>query len=67
MDRLSREPGYKDVAVFSVDYDSSKDVLRQWKVADRATLLAFKGKTEKLRTVNETKPEDIRKVFEASR
>ena len=67
MDRLSNEPGYKDVAVFTVDYDSSKDVLREWKVANRATLLAFRGKTEKLRSTNQTQPEEIRKIFEAAR
>ena len=67
MDRLSNDPAYKNVAVFTVDYDSSKDLLREWKVADRATLLAFKGKTEKLRSTNQTRPEEIQKIFEASR
>ena len=67
MNRLSNDPRYKNTAVFTVDYDSGKDVLRQWKVSQRATLLAFKGTTEKARTVNETDPEAIRKVFEAAR
>jgi thioredoxin 1 len=67
VNRLSDDPRYKDVAVFTLDYDSGKDVLREWKVGQRATLLAFKGKTEKLRTVNDTDPEAIRKIFEASR
>ena len=67
MNRLSNDPRYKDTAVFTVDYDTGKDVLREWKVSQRATLLAFKGKTEKVRTVNETDPEAIRRVFEAAR
>ena len=67
MNRLSNDPRYKGIAVFTVDYDTGKDVLREWKVSQRATLLAFKGKTEKVRTVNETDPEAIRKVFEAAR
>jgi thioredoxin 1 len=67
VNRLSNDPRYKDTAVFTVDYDTGKDVLREWKVSQRATLLAFKGKTEKVRTVNETNPEAIRKVFEAAR
>ena len=66
MDRLSTEPKFAKVIVFRVDFDSSKDLLRQWKVQQQATLIAFKGKTERTRSVSESEPEAIRKVFEAS-
>ena len=66
MDRLSTDPKYKDVAVFSVDFDSSKDLLRQWKVGQQGTLIAFKGKIEKTRSTGDVDEPAIRKVFEAS-
>ena len=66
MDRLSTEPKFAKVIVFRVDFDSSKDLLRQWNVQQQATLIAFKGKTERTRSVSESEPEAIRKVFEAS-
>ena len=67
MHRLSSDARYKDVAVFTLDYDSGKDVMRRLKVSDRASVLAFKGKTERARMVNETGEEAIRKVFDAAR
>jgi hypothetical protein len=67
VDRLSSDPAFKDVKVFVVDYDSSKDLLKQWKVGQQATLLAFRGKAEKTRLVSDADAEKIRKVFEAAR
>jgi hypothetical protein len=66
VDRLSTDPKYKDVAVFSVDFDSSKDLLRQWKVAQQGTLIAFKGKAEKARSTGDVEEPAVRKIFEAS-
>ena len=67
MDRLSADPQFKDVKVFVVDYDSSKELLKQWKVGQQATLLAFKGKAEKTRLVYDADADKIRTVFEAAR
>lgn len=66
MDRLSRDPRFTKVVVFEVDFDSSKELLRRWKVSQQSTLLAFKGKTEVLRSTGVTDPEGIQKIFEAS-
>jgi hypothetical protein len=67
VDRLSSDPQFKDVKVFVVDYDSSKELLKQWKVGQRATLLAFKGKAETTRLVYDADADKIRRVFEAAR
>jgi hypothetical protein len=67
VDRLSKDAQFKDVSVFVVDYDGSKDVLKQLKVTQQATLIAFKGRTETARLVNDTDAEKIRKVFEGAR
>jgi thioredoxin len=65
--RLSTDPEFATVKVFKVDFDSSKDLLRQWKVTQQSTLIAFKGRAEKLRSIGQTEPSALRKVFEASR
>ena len=66
MDRLSTDPAFAKVAVFRVDFDSSKKVLQELNVHQQATIIGFKGRTEKARSVNDPRPEEIRKVFEAS-
>ena len=66
MNRLSAEPAFAGVTVFQVDFDSSKDVLREWKVTQQSTLLAFRGKTEKMRSSSDTDPESLRKLFQAT-
>ncbi len=66
VDRLSKDPRFAKVAVFQVDFDSSKDLLRQWKVNLQGTLIAFKGKTETMRSTGAVEPEALQKIFEAS-
>jgi thioredoxin 1 len=66
VDRLSTDPRYTMVTVFAVDFDSNKDLLRQWKVSQQGTLIAFKGTTEKMRSTGAVEPEAIRKVFDAA-
>lgn len=66
VDRLSREQRFAKIQVFVVDFDSSKDLLRQWKVNQQGTLIAFKGKAEKLRSTGDVDPAAVRKVFEAA-
>ena len=67
MNRLSAEPAFAGVTVFQVDFDSSKDLLRQWKVTQQSTLIAFKGRAERRRSTGETETGALRKIFEASR
>jgi thioredoxin 1 len=67
VDRLSKDPKFAKVAVFRVDFDSSKDLLKQWKVTQQGTVIAFKGKMEQRRSVMETDEAALRKVFDASR
>ena len=66
MDRLSRDSRFAKVTVFEVDFDSSKELLRRWKVSQQSTLLAFKGKLETMRSTSVTAADGIQKIFEAS-
>jgi thioredoxin 1 len=65
--RLSTDPEFATVKVFKVDFDSSKDLLRQWKVTQQSTLIAFKGRAERRRSNGETETGALRKIFEAAR
>ena len=67
VDRLSDDPRFANVTVYQVDFDSSKTLLRQWKVTQQSTLLAFKGKAERMRSTGVVEPAEIEKVFAAAR
>lgn len=57
--RLSAEPRFKDLAIYGIDFDSQKDLLRRFDARMQSTLIAFKGKQETGRSVGETQPEWI--------
>jgi thioredoxin len=52
--QLTREPKYKDLAVFKVDFDTQKDALRALNAQSQSTLIVFNGETEKGRSVGDT-------------
>lgn len=60
---LGQKPQFKNVAVFKVDFDSQKDALRALNARQQSTLIVFKGKTEKGRSVGDTKAESIEKLI----
>lgn len=66
VDRLSKDAQFAKVTVFTIDFDAGKKYLRQFKVDQQGTLIAFKGKTEKARSVGQTDPDALRKLFEAA-
>ena len=66
MHRLSGEKAFADVAVFQVDFDTSKELLREWKVMFQSTIIAWNGTTERARSTGETTLEAIRKLFQAA-
>jgi thioredoxin 1 len=61
---LASDAKFAGAIIFSVDFDSQKDVLRQLHVSMQSTLIAFKGKTETARAVGITDPAEIRALFE---
>lgn len=67
MHRLATEREFARVRVFKVDFDSSQKLLRAWRVGQQSTLIAFKGRVERLRSVGQTEPGALRRVFEAAR
>lgn len=59
IEKLAGEPKYKDLAIFDVDFDSRKDVLRMFDAQRQSTLIVFKGTQETARSVGSTDAEAI--------
>ena len=66
IDGLIKEPTYNDLTVFEVDFDSQKDVVRRLGANMQSTLIAFRGKTEKARSVGDTNPDSIGRLLKTA-
>jgi thioredoxin 1 len=51
---LTADPKFKDLAYFTIDFDSRKDLVRRFGARMQSTLIAFKGAKEQGRSVGET-------------
>lgn len=65
--RLAAEPANRDLVRFVVDFDSQKDALRALGVRTQSTLIAFRGKVEKDRSVGVTDEGQIRALVDKTR
>jgi len=57
--KIEVEPKFKNLVVLDIDFDSQKALLRQLRVVQQSTLIAYKGKTEVGRSVGDTNPASI--------
>lgn len=57
--KLFADPKFKDIVAFKVDFDSQKDLLRQFGARMQSTLIVFKGRDEVGRSVGDTNPDSI--------
>jgi len=64
--QLTREPKYKDMVVFKVDFDTQKDDVRALKAQKQSTLIVYSGETEKGRTVGDTNPTSIAALLDSA-
>jgi thioredoxin 1 len=63
---LESAPEYQELAVFEVDFDSQKDVLRALGVRQQSTLIVLKGGKEAGRSVGDTAKPSIAGLLEKS-
>lgn len=56
---LMKKPEYRDYTLFTIDYDSQKDLLKKYKVAMQSTIVVFHGKSEVGRSVGDTREMSI--------
>ena len=59
IDELTQRDTFKDLVVLRVDFDTQKDVVRNFGANMQSTLIVFKGRNEVSRSVGETNPEVI--------
>jgi len=64
IERLAVQAAYRDVAVLSVDFDADKKVLKEFGVGSQSTLIAFKAGREVARSVGDTSPAGIERLFQ---
>jgi thioredoxin 1 len=64
LSKLESDPKFKDLKVFDVDFDSQKDVVRNFKATMQSTLITFKGDHETARSVGDTNPDSIGALLE---
>lgn len=67
IDALKSSPELSDLVIFTVDFDSQKDLLRQFNVQKQSTLIVFNGKTEKARSTGVTDAAEIRSLLMKSK
>ena len=51
---LRKQPKFKELMVFRVDFDSQKDAVKQFRARSQSTLITFKGASETGRSVGDT-------------
>jgi thioredoxin 1 len=56
---LMADPKFKDLAYFTIDFDSQKDLVQRFGARMQSTLIAFKGVSEQGRSVGDSKRDSI--------
>jgi thioredoxin 1 len=59
LEKLSADPGFKELVIFKVDFDAQKDVVKAMGAQMQSTLIAFHGAAEKGRSVGDTNAQSI--------
>ncbi len=63
---LLKQPAFKNMTVFKVDFDNQKDALKALGATRQSTLIAFKGRTETMRNVGVTDPAAIEDLMRSA-
>ena len=61
---LSADPRFKTLAVFTIDFDTQRELVRRFGAQMQSTLIVYRGGTEVARSVGETQPEWIEQLLE---
>lgn len=62
--QLAKEPAFKDLQMYTVDFDTQKDVVRAMGAQMQSTLVVFRGMDEKGRSTGDTAPASIKALLE---
>ncbi len=61
---LEKEPAFKDLVVYHVDFDAQKDIVRAMGAQMQSTLVVFHGAAEKGRSTGDTDAASIKGLLE---
>ncbi len=64
---LASDPANPDLLVLEIDFDTQKDVLRQFNVRQQSTLIAFRGAEERGRAAGITDRQAIAALLDQTR
>ncbi len=64
IEALEGDEKFRAYSIYTIDFDTEKDVMRTFGAASRSTLIVFKGTTEMGRSVGETSAESIKALME---
>ncbi len=61
---LLKDKRFQEVHGVEVDFDTQKELLKTWHVANQSTLIVFKGDKEIARSVGDTRPASIEALMQ---
>lgn len=64
LDKLEKKPAFRDLVVFTIDFDRDREMVDRLKVTVPSTLILFEGRTEIARLTGQTDPKEIEAFFE---
>ncbi len=67
LSKLRKDPRFKDLQTYLIDFDSQKDLMRTFGATLQSTLICFRGTAETARSIGETQPEWIESQLEKTR
>jgi len=62
LQNIMKDPAYKNVTFYQLDFDTQKDLLKSLKASSQSTIIIFKGGKEVARTTGDTKEEALSKL-----
>ena len=66
IEKLAAAPEFKDLTIFTVDFDTQKRVVAGLKASSQSTLIAFKGTRETARSVGDTEAASIEALLRSA-
>ncbi len=64
IEKLRLDPRFRDLEVFTIDFDTQKDLMGRFGAKLQSTIICFKGAKEAGRLIGETQPEWIEALAE---